>query len=63
MLHAYRKGEGLLLGDNCHIYLVEKGGIASVGDIMPIVARNQADGTIDLEEIERCIPAKNDFLV
>lgn len=63
MLHANRKGDGLLLGDNCHIYLVERGGMASVGDIMPIVAHNQPDGTIDLEEIERCLPAKNDFLV
>ena len=60
MVICQNKGESVIVGDNCHITHYERGGISSLGSIMPTVLRNQVDGTIDLNEIRYKIPLIDD---
>ncbi|TNV73681.1 hypothetical protein FGO68_gene5240 [Halteria grandinella] len=56
MINVKIKGEGAILGHLSHVYNIERGGISAVGGIHPIVAANQPDGTINLEDIQASIP-------
>ena len=40
MVLCQRKGESVIIGDNSHIAHYERGGISSVGSIMPKMLRN-----------------------
>lgn len=60
MLTHCRRGEEVILGDCSHIFLNECGSIATVGGIHPRTVKNQADGTIRLEDIESAIRGDND---
>jgi len=52
MLHCRQKGDAAIIGDMSHINNWERGNIAAAGSIMPITLRNEADGTLDLEEVD-----------
>lgn len=49
------RGDEVILGDRCHTFLFEQGGMAALGGIMPHLIPNQPDGTLRLENIERAI--------
>lgn len=50
-------GSEFIVGASSHIHLYEQGGTATLGGVHPRALPNQADGTIDLDEIEHCIRA------
>ena len=52
MTHCSRRGDEVLLGDKSHINILEQGGIAQVGGVIPQPLRNLPDGTMDLNELE-----------
>ena len=54
-----QRGEQIIIGDKCHIYRAEAGGIASLGGIVPRILKNDYDGTMDLNEIESNIEPKD----
>lgn len=53
------RGEEVILGDQSHSFIFEAGGSAAVGGIHPRPLPNQADGTLDLAEIEAAIRPDN----
>jgi threonine aldolase len=60
MLTHCQRGEEVILGDRCHMFLNECGSIATVGGIHPHTIPNQPDGTMRLEDIEAAIRGDND---
>jgi len=59
ILSHCQRGEQIIIGDKCHIYRAEAGGIASLGGIVPRILKNDDDGTMDLNEIEANIEPKD----
>ncbi|MGY4707214.1 low-specificity L-threonine aldolase [Candidatus Bipolaricaulota sp. J31] len=53
------RGDEVILGDRCHTFLYEAGGIAALGGIHPHPVPNEPDGTIPLERIEAAIRPEN----
>ena len=53
------RGEEVILGDQCHTFLYEAGGMSALGGIHPHTIRNQADGTMRLEDIKAAVRGKN----
>ncbi|MCU0915216.1 MAG: low-specificity L-threonine aldolase [Planctomycetes bacterium] len=53
------RGVEVILGDMCHTFLYEAGGIAALGGIHPRTIPNQPDGTLRLEDIEAAIRPGN----
>ena len=49
------RGDEVIVGDQAHTYVYEQGGMAVLGGIHPRVLRNQADGTLDLDEVVEAI--------
>lgn len=49
------RGDELILGIKSHTFRYEAGGIAALGSIHPHTVPNQADGTLDLADIEAAI--------
>ena len=49
------RGDEIILGNLAHTFLYEAGGIAALGGVHPHTVQNQADGTINLEDIESAI--------
>jgi threonine aldolase len=49
------RGDEAIVGDKCHTFLFEQGGMAALGGITPHPIPNQPDGTLRLEEIEGAI--------
>lgn len=54
------RGDEMILGDRSHIFRSEQGGAAALGGVHPMVIRNQADGTLDMEEIQANIRGDNE---
>jgi len=53
------RGDEIILGDVCHTFLYEAGGISALGGIHPHTIPNQPDGTLALEAVESAIRADN----
>ena len=53
------RGDEAILGDQCHSFVYEAGGIAALGGVHPHPVANQPDGTLRLEDIERAIRPDN----
>lgn len=53
------RGDEVILGDQCHTFYYEAGGIAALGGVHPRTVANQADGTLRLEEVEAAIRPDN----
>ena len=49
------RGDEVIVGDQAHTYVYEQGGMAALGGIHPRVVRNQADGTLNLDEVAGAI--------
>lgn len=59
LLAQCQRGDEVILGDMCHTFLYEQGGIAALGGIHPRPIPNQPDGTLDLQQIEMAIRPDN----
>ncbi len=53
------RGDEVILGDCCHTFLYEAGGVSALGGIHPHTVPNQPDGTLRLEDIEAAIRPDN----
>jgi threonine aldolase len=53
------RGDEVILGDQCHTYMYEQGGISALGGIHPRALPNLPDGRIDLHAIENAIRPDN----
>lgn len=49
------RGEEAIVGDRCHIFLYEAGGMAALGGVQPRTVPNKPDGTMSLEDISRAV--------
>jgi threonine aldolase len=58
MAHCQR-GDEVILGDICHTYAFEQGGIAQIGGVMPHPIPVLADGKLSLEDIKGAIRPDN----
>jgi threonine aldolase len=56
------KGDSVLLGDKCHIYNYERGGLAAIASIFPQVVPNHPDGTFDLKILQKLIPPPTEHI-
>ena len=54
LVHCQR-GDEAIVGDKSHIYMNEAGGMDALGGIHPHPVKNQADGTLALEDIRASI--------
>lgn len=54
-----QRGDEAILGDKSHIYLNEAGGMSALGGIQPHPLKNQADGTLALEDIRAAIQTED----
>ncbi|MED6114633.1 putative low-specificity L-threonine aldolase 1 [Stylosanthes scabra] len=55
LTHCDVRGSEVILGDNCHIFIYENGGISTIGGVHPRTVKNNSDGTMDLDLIEAAI--------
>jgi threonine aldolase len=53
------RGDEVILGNACHTYLYEAGGIAALGGVHPFSLPNQPDGTMDLDTLRNSIRTEN----
>lgn len=51
------RGDEVILGNQAHTFLFEAGGISALGGVHSCQIPNQADGTLDLDDIRRAIRA------
>lgn len=58
LVHCQR-GDEVIVGDKSHIYINEAGGMSALGGIHPRPVRNQADGTLALEDIRASIQTED----
>lgn len=58
LVHCQR-GDEAIIGDRSHIYLNEAGGMSALGGIQPHPVKNQADGTLALEDIRASIQTED----
>lgn len=55
VLATCQRGDEVIMGDLGHTFLFEAGGISALGGIFPHTLRNQADGSIRIDDIESAI--------
>ncbi len=55
ILSHCQRGDEILLGDRCHIFLHEVGGIAALGGVHSRTVPNNPDGTLPLSMLEQSI--------
>ena len=53
------RGDEVILGDQCHTFRYEAGGIAALGGVHPFTIANQPDGTMHLADIAAAIRPDN----
>ena len=46
------RGDEVILGDLAHMFVYECGSMSAVGGVHPHTVRNQADGTLDLADVD-----------
>jgi len=49
------RGDEVILGDQCHTYVYEAGGVAALGGVHPRALATQPDGTLSLDEIQAAV--------
>ena len=52
-----RRGDEIILGDQSHTFHYEAGGVSALGGVHPRTVPNQADGTLDLDQVASAIRA------
>jgi threonine aldolase len=58
LVHCQR-GDEVIVGDCAHIYMNEAGGMSALGGIHPRPIKNQADGTLALDDIRAAIQTED----
>ncbi len=58
LVHCQR-GDEVIVGDKSHIYMNEAGGMSALGGIQPHPVKNQADGTLLLDDILASIQSED----
>ncbi len=58
LVHCQR-GDEVIVGDQAHIYVNEAGGMSALGGIHPRPVKNQADGTLALDDILAAIQTED----
>ncbi|MBL8076669.1 MAG: low-specificity L-threonine aldolase [Anaerolineales bacterium] len=58
LVHCQR-GDEVIVGDKSHIYMNEAGGMSALGGIHPHPIKNQADGTLALDDIRASIQTED----
>ncbi len=58
LVHCQR-GDEVIVGDKSHVYLNEAGGMSALGGIHPHPVKNQADGTLALDDIRASIQTED----
>jgi len=58
LVHCQR-GDEIIVGDCAHIYVNEAGGMSALGGIHPRPIKNQADGTLALDDIRAAIQTED----
>jgi threonine aldolase len=58
LVHCQR-GDEVIVGDCAHIYVNEAGGMSALGGIHPRPIKNQADGTLALDDIRAAIQTED----
>src|SRR5512136_1110289 len=53
------RGDEVILGNKAHTFLYEAGGISALGGVHSCQLPNQVDGTLNLEDIQLAIRAKD----
>lgn len=53
------RGDEVILGDQCHTFNYEAGGVAALGGVHPMPVRTTPDGRLPLESIEAAIRTDN----
>jgi len=53
------RGEEAILGDRCHSFLYEAGGMSALGGVHPYPIANQPDGTMRLSDVEAAVRPDN----
>ncbi|MBI3176208.1 MAG: low-specificity L-threonine aldolase [Chloroflexi bacterium] len=59
LLTHCQRGDEVIVGDQSHIYLNEAGGMSALGGIHPHPVKNQADGTLALDDIRASIQSED----
>jgi len=59
LLTHCQRGDEAIVGDQSHIYLNEAGGMSALGGIHPHPVKNQADGTLALDDIRASIQSED----
>ena len=54
-----KRGSEMILGDSSHMFLYEQGGVAQIAGVSPRSLKNQPDGTIDQNLIEKAVRENN----
>ncbi len=49
------RGDEVILGNLCHTYVYEAGGISALGGVHPYAVMNQPDGTLLLQDVKNAI--------
>jgi threonine aldolase len=60
LCHCNTRGSEMIVGDESHMFFYEQGNAAQFGGIQSRTVKNQTDGTMKLEEIERAIRVHGD---
>jgi threonine aldolase len=60
MMLLAQKGESVIIGDNSHLNHYERGGLAALGSVYPLVLPNEKDGTLPLDKVFAKIPSADD---
>ena len=55
-----QRGDEVILGNQCHTYIFEGGGVAALGGVHPFAVPNQPDGSMLLEDVEKSIRSLDD---
>jgi len=59
LLTHCQRGDEVIVGDCSHIYVNEAGGMSALGGIHPRPVKNQADGTLALDDIRAAIQSED----
>ncbi|MCA2002514.1 MAG: aminotransferase class I/II-fold pyridoxal phosphate-dependent enzyme, partial [Chloroflexi bacterium] len=59
LLTHCQRGDEAIVGDCSHIYINEAGGMSALGGIHPRPVKNQADGTLALDDIRSAIQSED----
>ena len=54
-----KRGSEMILGDSSHMFLYEQGGISQLAGVLPRCIKNERDGSIDLDTIEKAVRDRN----